>query len=704
MKKRVRRECTTYADPTNPSRTQAQSEQAPATDESGAGASIARGSLYLPLLIVVFGFLAYANTINAPFYFDDAPNIYGNQSIRISDIGVVSLLGVWNNSPNSKRPVANLSFALNYYFHQNAVTGYHVVNIVIHVINGILVYFLALITFSQVSRLKNSAAPKSGDPSLAWKSLFAAGVFTLHPLQTQAVTYIVQRMTSMSVMFYLLSMLLYVVGLRSHGRVRKWGLWAGCLASWILALGSKEIAATLPLMILLYRWYFFEDLSVKWLKRNAMYLVGLLILIAFVSFVYLGGGLWEELLRGYDRREFTIGERVLTQFRVVIFHISQLLFPHPSRLNLIHHIPTSRSLIEPISTLFALVGIAGLVWSAIRFRKQYRVLSFCVLWFLGNLAIESTVVPLEMIFEHRLYLPMFGFALMVSQLLWSSAPSRRWWSAGVGVLVIAVLAAATYQRNSIWRDPGTLWSDVISKNPQAHRAYTNLGAHYLSQGMLSEAAASYRHSLRIKPDYAIAYANLGDVLRKQGMLPEAADSYRHSLRLQPGDALTHLKFGDLLKEQGKFDRAKASYLRALLIDPNDAQSHFDVAVLAEPHTAIEHFREALRLDPNHASAANNLAWLLATSNDPQLRNAEEAVRWAQRAAEMTGDESPVVLDTLAAAYGAAGRFDRAVETAKKAIDLCVQSGQLETAREIRQRLRLYENDQPYRPVSQEPSH
>jgi spermidine synthase len=168
--------------------------------------------------------------------------------------------------------------------------------------------------------------------------------------------------------------------------------------------------------------------------------------------------------------------------------------------------------------------------------------------------------------------------------------------------------------------------------------------------------------------------------------------------------MTHIKFGDLLKEQGKLRRAKASYLRAVLIDPNDAQSHFEVAVLAEPHMAIEHFREALRLDPNHATAANNLAWLLATSNDPQLRNAEEAVRWAQRAAEMTGDESPVVLDTLAAAYAAAGRFDRAVEAAKKAIDLRVQSGQLEIAHKIRQRLRLYENDQPYRTVSQEPSH
>ena len=222
--------------------------------------------------------------------------------------------------------------------------------------------------------------------------------------------------------------------------------------------------------------------------------------------------------------------------------------------------------------------------------------------------------------------------------------------------------------------------------------------------MLSEAAASYRHSLRVKPGYAIAYTNLGDVLRKQGMLSEAAVSYRHSLRIQPDNAKVHIKFGDLLKEQGELDRAKASYLRAVLIDPNDAQSHFGFGVLAEPHTAIEHFREALRLNPNHASAANNLAWLLATSNDPQLRNAEEAVRWAQRAAEMTGDESPVVLDTLAAAHGAAGRFDQAVEAAKKAIDLYVQSGQLETARKIRQRLHLYENHQPYRPVSQEPSH
>jgi tetratricopeptide (TPR) repeat protein len=457
-------------------------------------------------------------------------------------------------------------------------------------------------------------------------------------------------------------------------------------------------------MILLYRWYFFEDLSVKWLKRNAAYLVGLVILIAFVSFVYLGGGLWEELLKGYDRREFTLGERVLTQFRVVIFHISQLLLPLPSRLNLIHQFSTSRSLIDPISTLIAIVGIAGLVWSAIRFRKQYRLFSFCVLWFLGNLAIESTVLPLEMVFEHRLYLPMFGFALIASHLLWSSSPSRRWWSAGVGALLIAVLTAATYQRNSIWRDPGTLWSDVVSKNPKAHRAYNNLGAHYRSQGMLSEAEAYFRHAARIKPEYAMAYSNLGDVLRERGMLPEAGASYQHSLRLGPGNAMTHLKYGDLLKEQGEIDKAKASYMRAVAIDPNDAQSHFDVAVLAEPHTAIEHFREALRLDPNHASAANNLAWLLATSNDPQLRNPEEAVRWAQRAAEITGGASPVVLDTLAAAYGAAGRFDRAVETANKAIDLCVQSGQLETARKIEQRLRHYENGQSDRPVSQEPIH
>ena len=200
-------------------------------DESGAGVSIARGSLYLPLLLVVFGFLAYGNTVNAPFYLDDEPNIYNNQSIQISDMGVASLLEMCRNSPNPRRPVANISFALNYYFHQTAVTGYHVVNIVIHLINGVLVYFLALVTFRQVSRLKNGEAPKSGDPSLVWKSLLAAGVFTLHPLQTQAVTYIVQRMTSMSVMFYLLSMLLYVFGLRSHGRASKWGLWAGCLAS-----------------------------------------------------------------------------------------------------------------------------------------------------------------------------------------------------------------------------------------------------------------------------------------------------------------------------------------------------------------------------------------------------------------------------------------------------------------------------------------
>jgi hypothetical protein len=342
--------------------------------------------LFAVFVIFLLGAATYSNALDGPFVFDSRVNIVENPYMSISELDYEQLYGAGFKSPVASRPVANVSFALNYYFGGYEPAGYHLVNLGIHVVNGILVYCLALITFGQLSGLTNAGSLQSAGPSVAWKSLAAAGVFTVHPIQTQAVTYVVQRMTTMAVMFYLLSMLLYIYGLRSNTRPKRWSLWTACLASWTMALGSKEVAATFPLMVLLYRWYFFEDLSVQWLTRNAKYLLGLLVLGGLLSLAYLGGNPWEGILSGYDHREFTLEERLLTQPRVVILYVSQLLLPHPSRLNLIHHIPTSRSLLEPITTLFALAGIIALVACAIHFRRRYRLLSFGVFWFLGNLS------------------------------------------------------------------------------------------------------------------------------------------------------------------------------------------------------------------------------------------------------------------------------------------------------------------------------
>ena len=523
-------------------------------------------------LIVVFCIallciIIYSNTLNSPFVFDDFPNIKKNPYFRLIDLDFQGLYYAGFKSPNPTRPVANISFALNYYFGKYDVTGYHVVNIIIHLISGILVYFLALIIFKQASFVPNQKIPQFHGASIPLISFCAALIFISHPVQTQSVTYIVQRMNSMSAMFYLLSLLLYIHGRLTRIKWRRWALFCGCFVSWIMALGSKEIAGTLPFIILLYEWYFFQDLGADWLRKNIKYSFGLFAVLGLLIFIYLGWSPFDRVLATYANRDFTIAERVLTQFRIVVIYISLLLYPHPSRLNLLHHITTSNSLLEPVTTLLSLLIIAGLIGLAIYLARRQRLISFCILWFIINLVIESSVIGLEMIYEHRLYLPMFGFALVVSCLLFHFLSKRRLWAIVVSAVIILSLCTGTYARNRVWRDSITLWSDVLSKSPQNHRAHLNLGNVLLEQERLTEAVSHFSAALRIKPGYAATHYNLGDALDKQGKLKEAIRHYSEAIRLKPDYAKAHYNLGIALQRQGKIKEANIHFSYARRLSP-----------------------------------------------------------------------------------------------------------------------------------------
>ena len=163
----------------------------------------------------------------------------------------------------------------------------------------------------------------------------------------------------------------------------------GCVVSGILALGSKEIAATLPVFIFIYEWYFFQKLSRSWIKRRGLQVLVIVGILAIVSVVYLQSDAGQKKLSLYDKKDFTLTQRVLTEFRVVIFYITLLLFPHPSRLNLDHDFSISHSLIDPLTTVLSMGAIGALIGLAIYLAKKDRLLSFSILWFLGNLVIES---------------------------------------------------------------------------------------------------------------------------------------------------------------------------------------------------------------------------------------------------------------------------------------------------------------------------
>ncbi|MCK4791773.1 MAG: hypothetical protein KAV87_49025, partial [Desulfobacteraceae bacterium] len=345
--------------------------------------------------------LTYSNTLNAPFYFDDIPNIVKNRDNHLTKLGLKEIANLAVGLKEfSKRPVAHISFALTYYFHKENVTGYHVVNIMIHLLTGIFLYFFIRITLPlSISQSSNPPIPESPPASPEregwWAGVnssipqflnppiiafFAALLWLVHPVQTQSVTYIVQRMNSMMAMFYVLSFLLYVKGRLSRGNWKSWLCFAGCGVAGIIALGCKEIAATLPIFILVYEWYFFQDLSIAWLKRCLPYTAGALIFLVVVGFLYLGSNPLRTILSGYDKWDFTLTERVLTEFRVVIHYISLLVFPHPSRLNLNYDFTLSRSLIEPVTTLLSIAGITGLLGLAIYLAKRQRLISFGIFW------------------------------------------------------------------------------------------------------------------------------------------------------------------------------------------------------------------------------------------------------------------------------------------------------------------------------------
>ena len=326
-------------------------------------------------VIVLVGGVLYANSLSAPFVFDDHQHIRENRFVHMQRFDLQDFYGAAVKSPDAKRPVANISFALNHVLGGLDVVGYHAVNIAVHIINGVLVYVLASITFRLWTQ-----SPRRGRsvPGTKLSALATALLFTAHPLQIQSVTYIVQRMNSMAVMFMLLALLLYIRGRLGTGGWRRGAIWALGAAAWVMALGCKPVAATLPLTILLYDLYFFRrsaGQSFRWWRFMPESLV---LVAAALVVIFLGPDPFASLVDVYVLHEFTLPQRLLTQFRVLVFYGSLLLFPHPSRLNLLHDIHASRSLVDPITTLISLGLIALLIVVAIVTARRFRVTSFCI--------------------------------------------------------------------------------------------------------------------------------------------------------------------------------------------------------------------------------------------------------------------------------------------------------------------------------------
>lgn len=304
------------------------------------------------------------------------------------------------------RFIPMLTFAIDHQLGGGSITQFHRTNIIIHLLaTGAVFFFVLSLLQSKGGRDTLQWIPPD------WFALFVAALWALNPAQTNGVTYLVQRMASLAALFYCLSCALYLRARLADTLLPRlsWGM--GCVVAAVLAFGSKENTATLPVTLVLLEVMFLSPglgQKIRGRLRPGQWL-GICVL-AFLL-LPLATPFWNHIVAGYLDRPFTLGQRLLTEARVIVFYLSLLLLPLPGRMNLDHDFPLSHSLLSPLTTLWSFLGLAGLVCVAHRQRKKAPLFAFGIYWFLLTLLIESSVVPLEIIFEHRLYLPSIGIAI-----------------------------------------------------------------------------------------------------------------------------------------------------------------------------------------------------------------------------------------------------------------------------------------------------
>jgi len=273
-------------------------------------------------------------------------------------------------------------------------------------------------------------------------------------------------------------------------------------------------------------------------------------------------------------------------------------------------------------------------------------------------------------------------------------------SLGLSGLVLAVLVALTWRRAHVYENPETLWRDTLRRNPGAFIASDNLGALLLARGDLASATTFFEDALRAKPDHAEGLDNLGLVRQRQGKLDEAATYFRDALRCDPHFPNAHNNLGTLLAQQGRSAEALEQFEQAVSLRPSFAKAQQNRGIVLErlgrTSEAVVAYRETLRFDPGAREVEKRVAWILATDPDPAVRNGTEAVRLAQSASVAAGGNDAHALDVLAAAFAEAGRFDDAVRTAERALQLAGGSTGGEARDAAEARLALYRSGRPFR--------
>jgi protein O-mannosyl-transferase len=578
-------------------------------------------------VILALGLAAYSNTFSVPFQFDDGKNIVHDAAVH----DVQSLLAA-DRGP--ARAVAFFTFALNGSVHGLSVGGYHAVNFAIHLAAALCVYLLAAFALRAVS--PGDAALRRNGPLAA---LLAAALFVAHPVQTQAVTYVVQRMASLAALFYLGAVLAYLRAASSERPARRGALYAAALALTALALFTKENAATLPAALALADACFLPGRARDRAFRLAPFaaLVAVLLLAVLDPAGAVGRAASE--LRGAVQPEGAPpwATYLFTQARVLVTYLRLLVLPVGQNLDYDYPLYAS-PFAAPVMLSVAFLGLAlgvpaALAWRARRRSGLARIVLFAIGWFLVTLSVESSVIALaDVIFEHRLYLPAAGaFLALGAGAAWAVErlrPRARILAAAALAAAVLVLAGATYARNEVWRNPETLWSDVARKSPGKSRPYVWLAQARMDRGDYAGALPLLERAAALPPPYPQVHLNFAVSYERLGRIAEAERAYREALATGLAPPGAHHGLALLLLDTGRTGEACDHFAAEVAVDrgSRNARKNLVPCLLARgdaPGAVAEAERLAAEA-PGDAEVLYNLALGSASLGD--VTRAREAYR------------------------------------------------------------------------------
>lgn len=563
-------------------------------------------SLFFVLFSFINGFIIYFNTFDAPFLFDDYTNIANNILIR----------NIWNFIPPSgSRDIGYLTFSLNYYFSMLNVNAYHVTNTLIHICNAIIVYFL-------YSILLKNLLPDSSSTKNRFIAVFTSLIFLVHPIQTGAVTYIVQRFTSLSTLFFLFSVIMYIKASIDYSLNRRFLskkhllYYFLSIFSAILAMKTKEITLTLPLIILMCEFFLrFGINKDNYRAKSVIYLMPfmltfLIIPLRFINTdVPIGELLGEISEKSKEAENIGRAEYLFTQFRVITTYIRLMFIPAGQNLDYDYRI--SRSFLEPsvllsLSLHLLIISSAFLIFS--RFRKDNAlIIPFGIFWFYITLSVESSIIPIrDVIFEHRLYLPSSGLissfltGLFISTEGLLKEKSRNFLIVFI-VSVLIIFSALTINRNMLWQDGLSIWQDTIEKSPFKSRPYSNLANLYQEKRMYAEAEKNYLKAIELSPSSSGLHNNLGNVYKAQTRYTEAIDEYTKAIDLDPKFAEAYFNLGVSLSDLGQKENALFNLNKAIEFSPLMFDAYISLGNvyddMGRKAEALEAYTKSLEINP-----------------------------------------------------------------------------------------------------------